>query len=136
MPYLAFSQVLPWNVRGDVHFYHITVTKDNDTLVSVKHQSLLIYDENKYYQLHIKTAQPNNDYTKWDTTVLYMLIREKISETKLTVDPKTYYCLYEVEEFEGGDIDSMGFKFFGPGVIETIDYYKKINGETCRFTLR
>jgi hypothetical protein len=65
-----------------------------------------------------------------------MLIREKISETKLTIDPKTYYCLYEVDEVESGGIDSVGFKFFGPGLIETIDYYKKINEETCRFTLR
>jgi hypothetical protein len=136
IPYLAFSQVLPWNVRGNVPFYHITITKDNDTLVSVQHQSLLIYDQNKYYQLHIITAQPNNDFTQWDKTVLYLLIGEKISETKLTVDPKTYYCLYEVDEVESGGIDTLGFKFFGPGLIETIDYYKKINEETYRFTLR
>ena len=137
IPYLAFSQRLPWNVRGDVFFYHITITKDNDTLAFVKHKSVLIYDDldnyYQYYQFHIITAQPNSDYTQWDTTVLYLHIGEKISETKLTIDPKTYYCLYEVE---GGCIDSVGFKFFGPGLIETIDYYKKINEETYRFTLR
>jgi len=136
IPYIAFSQILPWKVRGDVFFYHITVTKDNDTLTCVKYKSVLIYDENNYYHLHIITAQPNNDYTQWYQTVLYLLIGEKISETKLTVDPKTYYCLYEVDEVEEGGIDSMGFKFFDPGLIETIDYYKKINEEMCRVTLR
>jgi hypothetical protein len=136
IPYLAISQVLPWKVRGDVFFYHITITKDNDTIAFINHKSVLIYDENKYYQLHIKTAQPNSDYTQWDPCVLYLKIGEKISETKLTADPKTYYYLFRVEEVESGGIDSVGFKFFGPGPIETIDYYKKINNEIIRFTLR
>jgi hypothetical protein len=136
IPYLAFSQFLPWKVRGDVHFYHITITKGNDTLAFVKYESVLVYDENGYYQLHIKTAQPNSDFTQWDQCVLYLNIGGKISETKLTVDPETYYCLYEVDEVKSGGIDSVGFKFFGPGLIETIDYYKKINNEIIRFTLR